>query len=84
MNEPIKVNINENQEPVISGRELHEKLEIGTQYSKWFERMADYGFSENIDFTPISQKRLTAQGNYTEYTDHILKLDMAKEISMIH
>ena len=83
MNEPIKVNINENQEPVISGRELHEKLEIGTQYSKWFERMADYGFSENIDFTPISQKRLTAQGNYTEYTDHILKLDMAKEISMI-
>ena len=28
MNELIKVNINENQEPVISGRELHKALEV--------------------------------------------------------
>ena len=31
----------------------------------------------------ISQKRLTAQGNETTYTDHILKLDMAKELCML-
>ena len=71
------------QEPIISGRDLHEFLEVGTQYTKWFERMSEYGFSENIDYEAISQKRLTAQGNSTEYIDHALKIDMAKEISMI-
>ena len=83
MNELIKVNINENQEPVISGRELHEKLEVKTLYKDWFPRMCEYGFIENIDFVAIAQKRATAQGNETTYFDHILKLDMAKEIAML-
>jgi anti-repressor protein len=45
--------------------------------------MCDYGFVENTDYVAVSQKRLTAQGNETEYTDHAIKLDMAKEIAMI-
>lgn len=45
--------------------------------------MIEYGFTENQDFEAITQKRVTAQGNETEYTDHALKMDMAKEISMI-
>lgn len=83
MNQLINVTLNENQEPVVSGRDLHKVLEIKTQYTKWLERMSEYGFVENEDFMAISQKRLTAQGNQTEYTDHILKLDMAKEIAML-
>lgn len=83
MNEIITINTNENAEPIVSGRELHEKLEVKTQYSKWVDRMCEYGFVENIDFIAISQKRLTAQGNETTYIDHILKLDMAKEIAML-
>ncbi|WP_270346497.1 antA/AntB antirepressor family protein, partial [Lactococcus petauri] len=83
MNQLINITQNENNESVVSGRELHDFLEVGTQYTKWFERMVEYGFAENIDFVAISQKRRTAQGNQTEYTDHALKLDMAKEISMI-
>ncbi|HJA41425.1 MAG TPA: antA/AntB antirepressor family protein [Firmicutes bacterium] len=31
----------------------------------------------------MSQKRETAQGNTTTFVDHHLKIDMAKEISMI-
>lgn len=54
----------------ISGRELHEALGIKTQYSKWFARMCEYGFAENTDFIAVSQKRLTAQGNETTFTDH--------------
>ncbi len=81
--ELIKVTVNENDEQLVSGRELHEFLEVGTQYTKWVERMKEYGFAENDDYLTISQKRLTAQGNYTTYTDHAIKLDMAKEISMI-
>lgn len=83
MNELINVTLNENQEPIVSGRDLHQALEIKTQYTKWLERMSDYGFEENEDYVAISQKRLTAQGNQTEYTDHVLKLDMAKEIAML-
>ncbi|HER0632874.1 TPA: phage antirepressor KilAC domain-containing protein [Streptococcus pyogenes] len=83
MNQLINVTLNENQEPVVSGRDLHKVLEIKTQYTKWLERMSEYGFVENEDFMAISQKRLTAQGNQTEYTDHVLKLDMAKEIAML-
>ena len=80
MNELIKVDINENQEPVISGRELHEKLEIETPFRIWFPRMCEYGFSENIDYTPYI---FVHPKNNQETIDYILKLDMAKEISMI-
>ena len=68
----------------VSGRELHKGLEIGTQYDKWMERMIAYGFEENIDYiiqsvNVQSQKRLRTY----EQLDHIMTLDMAKEISMI-
>jgi phage antirepressor protein len=83
MYELIKVQTNENNEQVVSGRDLHKFLEVGTQYSKWIERKIDkYGFIENIDFATISQKRLTAQGNETTYIDHLMKLSMAKEVAM--
>lgn len=83
MNELIKVTKDEQGNSVVSGRDLHKFLEVSTQYTKWFDRMVEYGFTENKDFVAISQKRLTAQGNETTYTDHALTLDMAKEISMI-
>lgn len=82
MQELIKINYDTDQ-PTVSARELHEKLNIGTQYTKWFERMTEYGFSENADFKAISQKRLTAQGNETTYIDHEISIDMAKQICMI-
>lgn len=82
MNELISVAYT-NDRPTISGRELHEKLGIGTQYTKWFERMAEYGFVDGSDYAAISQKRLTAQGNETTFTDHQLTIDMAKQICMI-
>lgn len=81
--ELIKVSYDGNDNPTISGRELHEALEVGTQYTKWFTRMCEYGFTENTDYEAISQKRLTAQGNETTFTDHALSIDMAKEICMI-
>lgn len=78
-------NLKENQDGTVavSGRELHKGLEIETQYTKWIERMIDYGFEEKTDYIAISQKRLTAQGNETTFTDHIMTLDMGKEIAMI-
>lgn len=81
--ELIPIKENDNGQVVVSGRELHEFLEIKTRYNDWFNRMIDYGFEENSDYSAITQKRVTAQGNQTEYLDHALTISMAKEISMI-
>lgn len=83
MNNLINVTLNENQEPVVSGRRLHQALGVKTRYNDWFNRMIDYGFAENEDYLAITQKRVTAQNNETTFNDHVLKLDMAKEIAMI-
>lgn len=82
MNEIIKIDINENQEPVVSGRELHEKLEVKDHYTDWFKRMCEYGFNEGVDFVSLSENSEKPQGG-RPLTNHLLKLDMAKEIAMI-
>lgn len=82
MNELINVTLNENHEPVVSARQLHETLEVKTEYKKWFKRMAEYGFAENEDYLRVTQKCPTL-GGLQDMTDHIIKLDMAKEIAMI-
>lgn len=81
----INIDVNENQEPVVSGRELHAKLEVKSKYSDWMNRMLDYGFEENIDYILVTQKKETnnPKNPWTEITDHILKIDMAKEICML-
>ena len=82
MNELIKIE-ERNGEQLVSARELHKFLEVKTRFDKWFNRMVEYGFIENIDYIAIGQKRPTAQGNKTTYMDYLLKISMAKELSMI-
>ena len=82
----IKVQTNENNEQVVSGRDLHEFLEVGTRYNDWInKRIKEYGFVENIDFVLVTQKKVTnnPKNPYTEITDHLMKLSMAKELAMI-
>lgn len=78
------VTMNENNEPVVSGRTLHEALGVNTRYNDWFNRMTEYGFTENVDYlvcySNLSSK--TGSGGHNKI-DHALKLDMAKEIAMI-
>ena len=70
---------------LVSGRELHEFLEIRTKYKDWFPRMVEYGFEEEIDFIKVAQKRATnnLKNPVTTVIDHAISIDMAKEISMI-
>ena len=70
---------------LVSGRELHEFLEIRTKYKDWFPRMVEYGFEEGIDFIRVAQKRATnnLKNPVTTVIDHAISIDMAKEISMI-
>lgn len=79
MTELIKIDVNENQEPVISGRALHNFLEVATPYDKWFPRMIEYGFTDGLDFSTF----LSESTGGRPATDHAIRLDMAKEIAMI-
>ncbi|HEM5073831.1 TPA: phage antirepressor KilAC domain-containing protein [Streptococcus suis] len=79
MNEIINVSVNDNQEPVVSGRQLHEALGVNSNYTTWFDRMTEYGFVEGQDFLPNLGKSTGGR----QAVDHVIKLDMAKEIAMI-
>ena len=83
MNELINVTLNDNHEPVVSGRQLHETLGVNSNYTTWFDRMTDYGFTENQDYILLSNfGNQTGRGGHNK-VDHVIKLDMAKEIAMI-
>lgn len=79
MNELIKVNYENADRPTVSGRELWEALEVETPYKKWFDRMAEYGFSENLDFWT----NLSESTGGRPSTDHQLTIPMAKELCML-
>lgn len=83
MTELIKIQNNEQQEPIVSGRELHEFLEVETPYHKWFPRMVEYGFEENKDYGVADIFVRNPNGGKQGMMDHVIKLDMAKEISML-
>ena len=79
MNELITITTNEVGEPTVLGRELHDFLKVATPYDKWFPRMAEYGFSEGKDFSTFLSESTGGRPS----TDHLLTIDMAKEICMI-
>lgn len=86
MQDFIKINMTDAQQPTVSGRELHQALEIKTDYRKWFPRMCEYGFTEGEDFNPVKNVRVQMEGNRAverEVDDHQLTIDMAKELCMI-
>lgn len=54
-------------------------LEINSNFTTWFKRMCEYGFTEQTDFIPILEESNGGRPG----TDFEIKLDMAKEIAMI-
>ncbi len=84
----------EGEKQLVSARELHKGLEIGTEFTDWMPRMIEYGFVENIDYTSVWFSKL--KNDFAEFNgnvrsmsargysiDYIISLDMAKHIAMI-
>ena len=85
MNELIKVTY-ENDRPAVSARDLHEFLEVETDFRHWFPRMCEYGFSEGQDFNAVKNDRVQMEGSRMvtrTVDDAILSIDMAKELCML-
>jgi len=72
--------------PTVSGRDLHEFLEVDTRYNDWIPRMCEYGFQEGKDFNLLKNERVQPEGSRMVtrmVDDHLLSIPMAKEICMI-
>ena len=76
--ELIKIETN-NGKQAVSGRELHRFLEVDSNFTTWFSRMAEYGFVEGADFIPFLEESTGGRPSQ----DYILSLDMAKQICML-
>lgn len=65
----------------VLGRDLHKFLEVSTRYNDWISRLIEkYGFIAGQDF--YSKMSKTPNGGRPS-ENHVLTLDMAKEISMV-
>lgn len=82
MDELIKINY-EAETPTVSARDLYAGLEITDRFSRWFERMSAYGFTEGNDFTSVKSSTLVNNGAEREITDYQISVDMAKQICML-
>jgi len=76
----IKVELNQNNEQVVSTRELHKGLGIEKHFSQWWEQQAGrLKLIEGRDFLTL---KLESTGGRPG-TDCIVKLDIAKHICMV-
>ena len=84
MKDLVKVNF-ESERPTVSGRDLHEALQVKTPYTQWIDRMKDYGFTENIDFMAVHKNVIRVDGTLMpqQKHDHQLTIQMAKELCML-
>ena len=80
-NELVPVYETSTGEKVVYGSELHEVLEVKSNYREWIKRrVLDIDAEEDEDFTTVEIP--TVSGG-TSKKDHINKLDAAKEMAML-
>jgi anti-repressor protein len=80
MNAIIEIRTNEQQEQVVSARELHERLGIKKDFTDWFKQQAErLNLSEGLDFTPFWGESTGGRPS----TDYLVPIDIAKHVAMI-
>ena len=82
MNELINVTLNEDQEPVVSARQLHKSLEVKTRFSQWVEQNFKI-LEEGYDFTSVVGTTVVNNGANRKLQDYVLSLDAAKNLAMV-
>ena len=79
MNDIIDVN---NDTQTVSARDLHEKLELKTRFSKWVDQNFR-DFEEFVDYTSVTRVTVVNNGANREIEDYQLSLDMAKHLCVL-
>lgn len=81
MNDLIKVDYS-GEKPAVSARDLHEFLEVSTDFRHWFQRMCEYGFTDGEDYRTFLTDRVDGLPGKPRH-DAAVTIDMAKEICML-
>ena len=81
INELIKINYGAGQ-PTVSARDLHDGLEIKSNFTTWFDRMCEYGFDKN-DYEKCFPNSESGCNGGQNMIDYQITVDMAKQICMI-
>lgn len=81
MNELIKISSNENDEQVVSARELHKGLGLKKRFSIWWEQNSKL-LIENEDFTSVLSGTVVNNGAKRQLQDYALTIDTAKHLAM--
>ena len=80
MNELIPVTQNKNGELLVSARDLHKVLKVEKAFSTWIQvQLENVDAIENEDFFPLKEESTGGRPSI----DYALKIDIAKEISMV-
>lgn len=75
--------INEIATLTCDGRALHTFLESKQEYANWIKnRIEKYGFVEGVDYVSLD-KIIKREIGATTRIDHILTIDMAKQLAMV-
>lgn len=83
MNEIIKVTTNENDEQLVSARDLHKGLEIKTRFSQWVTQNFK-NFRDGIDYSSVvTTTRQNQYGGIKQIKDYAITTEMAKHIAMM-
>lgn len=83
MNELINVTLNENNEPIISARQLHKTLEVKTRFSQWVEQNFKM-FKENEDFSSVvTTTQQNQYGGTKKLQDYAVTIRMAEHLAMM-
>ena len=80
----IPVSYDNPERPTVSGRELHDFLEVDSNYTTWFKRMCEYGVTAHVDYEScFPNLESENQHGGQNKVDHQLTIPMAKELCMI-
>ncbi|HEL0414864.1 TPA: phage antirepressor KilAC domain-containing protein [Streptococcus equi subsp. zooepidemicus] len=85
MNELINVTLNENQEPVVSARQLYKSLEVKTRFSLWVEQNFKM-FRESSDWTSVvttTEVQNNGGVQLRELQDYAVTIRMAEHLAMM-
>lgn len=81
MEELIKVMVNNDQQ-LVSARDLHKGLQLTTRFSKWVSQNFN-GFEEGIDFMSVTAVTDMPNGGTKQIKDYAVTIDMAKQLCMM-
>lgn len=70
------------EQPTVSARALHTGLGIRSNFTTWFDRMCEYGFTE-VDYKKCFPNLESGCNGGQNRVDYLISVDMAKQICML-